>query len=807
LREALNHISERYGLTILIDTEAFKADQGEQDIENKPIKLPRLVGISLATALRAILAQVNGTMFVRREYIEVTTPIRQLAEKTLRVYPVADLVIPIPNGINQSSVNQSIQNSILGLQFGALASNPLLGLGGLGGGALGLGGLGLGLGIGGLGLGGLGAGGLGALGGLGGGLGAAGGLGGNLGGFQGVQGGQVNLGVGGGIAGFAGFGGQLGQFGNLGGQFGLQGGDQSMILVTLVRQVVGTPDDWAPLGAFQRPMGPPGQQQDDEEQDPTLRRTSNAVGYYPPARALVVKGTSRIQERLSGGILTPRAPAGRDQGALDRNRDDALAKINNDGGLRDVARNVTKDETKKAPKGNDATQIASANLDATKVWQEKLDQRPVNDPGVIIAVADFLFEHKQFHHAAEFLKATLRQGQVARPWVYEALIVALKESKQGTSEEIERAQLSLLDIQPQSAEGYLRAAQTMAEDKRFDQALAFCQQASQLEPNRAQIYTQAMSYAGQLKDLQAMEWAASNLLSRDWPSDNGNLQEKARGEVESLAALLKSERRQAEAAKMAAVADRCKVRDLVIELSWQGEAGLALQVKEPIGTVASFEHRQTPGGGTLIGDTLSDPASSYIAAEGFTGDYEVTIRRLYGQPLGAKAKLKITQHKGTPEQTERIETVVLDRDAKLHVTLDQGRRTSLAQISPAPTTPKPEPVASRSTGSAFNKLRALSDPELVMPESSTRGGVGSSGIADTRFGSQGSGSTGNGQVAGQQGIPGFSTNGIDLTAQAVIVDDPDGQRYVRMSMAPVFQTVTRVTPQPILNIPGIPGGR
>src|SRR5439155_22542514 len=254
LREALSHLAERYGLTILVDTEAFKTDNNQPDIENQPIKLPKLVGVSLATVLRAVLAQVNGTLLIRRDYIEVTTPIRQVAEKTIRVYPVADLVIPIPNGINQQAVNQSIRNSILGLQFAALSANPLLGLGGLGGGALGLGGVGLGLGVGGLGLGGLGAGGLGDLGGLGGGLGAGGGGGiGNLGGFGGVQGGMVNLGVGGGVAGFAGFGGQLGQFGNLGGQFGLQGGDQSMILVTLIRQVIGTPDDWAPLGAFQRP--------------------------------------------------------------------------------------------------------------------------------------------------------------------------------------------------------------------------------------------------------------------------------------------------------------------------------------------------------------------------------------------------------------------------------------------------------------------------------------------------------------------------------------------------------------------------
>src|SRR4029077_7668905 len=191
LREALSHLAERYGLTILVDTEAFKADNGQPDIEAQPIKLPRLVQVSLATVLRAVLAQVNATMLIRRDYIEVTTPIRQAAEKTIRVYPVADLVIPIPNGINQQAVNQSIQNSILGLQFGALAANPLLGLGGLGGGALGLGGVGLGLGLGGLGLGGLGAGGLGALGGLGGGGLGGGGLGaGALGGFQGLQGGM-----------------------------------------------------------------------------------------------------------------------------------------------------------------------------------------------------------------------------------------------------------------------------------------------------------------------------------------------------------------------------------------------------------------------------------------------------------------------------------------------------------------------------------------------------------------------------------------------------------------------------------------
>lgn len=71
LREALNHISERYGLTILVDNEAFKADNGEPDIENKPIKLPRLGGVRLRTVLRNLLHQAQGDFYARDDHLMV----------------------------------------------------------------------------------------------------------------------------------------------------------------------------------------------------------------------------------------------------------------------------------------------------------------------------------------------------------------------------------------------------------------------------------------------------------------------------------------------------------------------------------------------------------------------------------------------------------------------------------------------------------------------------------------------------------------------------------------------------------------
>src|SRR5262249_35295463 len=128
------------------------------------------------------------------------------------------------------------------------------------------------------------------------------------------------------------------------------------------------------------------------------------LGYYPPALALVVKGTTRIHSRAQG-LSMPSAIAGMVMGDLERR--------------------------KKEPK-KDAT---GKVLDPKTIWQEAL-KKGVEEPGLIIACADFLALNGEWAHAAEFLKANLRQGIVVEPWVYEALAVALRESG-GSAEEIE----------------------------------------------------------------------------------------------------------------------------------------------------------------------------------------------------------------------------------------------------------------------------------------------------------------------------------------------------------------------------------
>src|SRR5262249_15035713 len=154
--------------------------------ETQTVKLTNVVGVSLKTVLRLLLAQVGGTYMIRPDYVEVTTTTKQAAEKVIRVYPVADLVIPIPNSVNQNSVNQSVNNSILGFQLDALRSLSFTGTGNLTtvgitgiAGIAGLTGL---TGLSGVAITGLGGGGLaGVAGALG-----VGGLGGNIGGIAGL---------------------------------------------------------------------------------------------------------------------------------------------------------------------------------------------------------------------------------------------------------------------------------------------------------------------------------------------------------------------------------------------------------------------------------------------------------------------------------------------------------------------------------------------------------------------------------------------------------------------------------------------
>jgi len=761
LQDALDYLSEKTGMTFVIDSNAFVADEVQKPAEAQ-IELRKMMGVSLNTVLRLLLGQVKGqksvgTFLIRRDYIEVTTSYQAAAEKTVRAYPVADLVIPIPNSINQQALQQNLSvNGQFVQQQNPFLNNP---------GALN-----------------------------------------PFNPFQPMQpfnpapnpfqfNPQNQPGV--------------NQFGNLGGQFGFQGGDDSRQLMELITRVV-APGEWAKLGEERNPMvnpfnpmGGPVLPPNPDEMPTVDRPLLNGMDYFAPSRALVVRGSAQIHTRFAPPTTNPKAGPPPAQGALNRDPDGAIV-------IGPKPKDPKNPDVKVAAAGGEkppAKKPAPAEeIDAKKVWEAALAQclkSPKGDHiGIVIACADFLVEHRKYDHAVEFLKANLRLGIVDRPWVYEALALALQMSN-GSPEDIERAQVSAIDVEPRDAQGYLRAANAMLEAKNPTRALAFCKQAALMQPAMPEAYSKALVCAEVGKDSLAMSWAASNLLQRDWPVDNDDLHARARESLTELARVLEKDNRKLDAQRMQAVAGEGKARDLAIVLTWQeakrGEADLDLKVKEPIGSNCSYLQRQSMGGGTLLGDSVTDGAREiYVASEAFSGEYEITVDRVRGLTQGNKATIEIIRHQGTPNEARERKTFVLDRTYTLKVNLKDGRRTSVASATPA-SMERAEKVVDDPAGGdrVLNKLRAMTDP--MVRDGGLRGSLRATGVTTQAPPTvrPNLGQTPE-TMAWQAKVP--SAVGADIMTQSAI-DPVTGKPGLKLR--PVFQTSNRPAP---LNSPLLPGG-
>lgn len=125
------------------------------------------------------------------------------------------------------------------------------------------------------------------------------------------------------------------------------------------------------------------------------------MGNYTPAFALVVKGTSKIHTRAESPVKIGGPSGVPGFGGMGR-----LDKPGNP-----------------ARPGDPLVKKPDPKLDPKAIWQDAL-ARGGAEPGIIIAVADHLAMNLEWLHAAEFLKANLRQGIVVKPWVYESLAIA-----------------------------------------------------------------------------------------------------------------------------------------------------------------------------------------------------------------------------------------------------------------------------------------------------------------------------------------------------------------------------------------------
>ncbi|MFL5243983.1 MAG: type II secretion system protein GspD [Gemmataceae bacterium] len=108
LRTVINDLRTWQGINIVLDDAALKEGYVSLD---QPITL-QLENVSLKSALKLLLDKVHLTYVVEDEVLKITTEAHSRGQMVTVVYPVADLVIPIPNfdGSN-NSLMRSIEES------------------------------------------------------------------------------------------------------------------------------------------------------------------------------------------------------------------------------------------------------------------------------------------------------------------------------------------------------------------------------------------------------------------------------------------------------------------------------------------------------------------------------------------------------------------------------------------------------------------------------------------------------------------------------------------------------------------------
>lgn len=425
-------------------------------------------------------------------------------------------------------------------------------------------------------------------------------------------------------------------------------------------------------------------------------------------------------------------------------------------------------------------------LDATAkdpdtVWDDYFSKRKPKPETVHELVAQ-LHDAGKHDHVAAAIRAALRHGQ-GQPWMYEVLVLTLRI--QGAPQaDVERALLSQIDFAATDPTGLMMSAAYLA---RFDAdrpALRLYRQASELAPERPEPYLLGLKHAVELDDDDALAWAVRGTFAAAWGKDHVKQHRAAEVAVGNRAVELREAGDAEKTTALEATLAEAKQVDLHVRLDWSGDGALDLVVREPNGTICSFENPRTAGGGVLAhdghGPDQANCFEEYVCAAGLPGVYRIEVRHGWGDIVGKRAKLTITRHRGTPHESAREMTVpVVSEGETVRATLTSGRRVELLAVpedEPKPTTnsrtplpmlvgrlePDEEAAAQRFRDSLFRQVGGFSGGRNPI------GGVG---------------------AVGYQPVVTVIPDGITLNANAVVSGD---RRYVRLSLAPTFTEVIDV---------------
>lgn len=419
--------------------------------------------------------------------------------------------------------------------------------------------------------------------------------------------------------------------------------------------------------------------------------------------------------------------------------------------------------------------------DSKVAWREFFKAN-VPDPEKIAKLVVQLHDAKRDADVVAVLEAAILNGQ-SQPWMYEVLATAMQVIGRPQAE-IERVLLSAVDFSAVDVPNMLLSAAYLNRYGLHSRALSLYRQATQLSPGHSDAYVLGLKLAREAKDLDGMEWGAVGILTQAWGKEHVELHRLADDAVAEAEQLLKKLGNAKRSEEFRAKIAEARQRDLVIRLTWNGDADLDLGVLEPLGTVCSRQNKFSRGGGVLVHDGFgpNNPKTQnayelYVCPMAASGQYKLTIRHVVGNVVAKQAKLTVITHQGTPQEKTSTEVVTLAGvETIVRVELKDGRRTELLNAVPVagmvPRVIQPDrfKVASDILQAGYTKVEEAKRIERVRQRDVLLQNAGAF------------------QAAVQPVVRNFS-EGVQFGAMAVVSPD---RRYVRLSLNPTFTAITDV---------------
>ncbi len=286
-----------------------------------------------------------------------------------------------------------------------------------------------------------------------------------------------------------------------------------------------------------------------------------------------------------------------------------------------------------------------------------------------------------FEAIRNLVGAAILSGHV-QPWMYHAYAISLR----GTGadiQEIERAYLSAVDF-ADTPDEILIVAEQLRRIGCDASALRLCRDVTAAQPYRREAFVMGLRLAEKLDDLEAMQWACKGILSQAWPRGSEKVEADARLLARATHQALVQQGKKDDAAKFLNSLKEATSHDLVVRVSWTGDADIDIAVEEPSGTVSSAQTPYAAGGGTFLGDGFPGLESkeeggvlseTYLCPQGYSGVYRVLVRRVWGNVTSGHVTIDILSDVGRPSQRYiRKQIELTEKDALVKVEVKEGTR-------------------------------------------------------------------------------------------------------------------------------------